>query len=63
VVDVSSPLVTFTCDVMIDEELLHSTSTLHFRKRVQLEQDLGAHGFERVNVREAPTGQEENWSS
>lgn len=54
VTDVSMPLVTFVYDATVDGEVVTSTSTLRFRDRDQIEQDLHAHGFGVVDVREAP---------
>lgn len=54
--DVSLPLVTFrwTYVFAADGQVLTSDSTLRFRERDEVEQDLVAHGFEVREVREAP---------
>ncbi len=54
VTDVRLPLVTFEGTVTIGEEVLHSTSTLRFRERDEIERDLRDHGFTVVDVRDAP---------
>lgn len=53
-VEVSMPLVTFRYEVTVDGDVLTSTSTLRFRERTEIEQDLRTHGFDVVDVREAP---------
>ncbi|MFW6720192.1 class I SAM-dependent methyltransferase [Streptomyces sp. MAR4 CNY-716] len=54
--DVSLPLVTFrwTYVFAADGQVLTSDSTLRFRERDEVEQDLAAHGFEVREVRDAP---------
>lgn len=54
--DVSLPLVTFrwTYVFAADGQVLTSDSTLRFRERDEVEQDLVAHGFEVREVRDAP---------
>jgi SAM-dependent methyltransferase len=55
VVDVSLPLVSFRATyVFPDGETKHSDSTLRFRERDEVEMDLVAHGYEIVEVRDAP---------
>jgi hypothetical protein len=54
-VDVGLPLVSFRATyVFPGGEALHSDSTLRFRERDEVETDLATHGYERVEVREAP---------
>ncbi len=55
-VDVRWPLVTFrwTYVFAADGEVLTSGSTLRFRERQEVEEDLVAHGFEVEEVRDAP---------
>jgi SAM-dependent methyltransferase len=49
------PLVTFTATfVFADGDVLTSESTLRFRERDEVEADLAAHGYELVEVRDAP---------
>ncbi len=48
------PLVTFESTQTLDDETVHSSSTLRFRHRDEVEADLRAHGFEVVDVRDAP---------
>ncbi|MED7924241.1 class I SAM-dependent methyltransferase [Nonomuraea sp. LP-02] len=54
--DVSGPLVTFrgTWVFAADGAVLTSESTLRFREREEVEQDLDAHGYVVEEVREAP---------
>lgn len=55
VTDVSLPLVTFTATfVFPGGETIVSESTLRFREREEIEADLAAHGYELVEVRDAP---------
>jgi len=54
VTEVAPPLVTFEGSTTIDDEVLRSTSTLRFRDRRELEQDLDRCGFEVLDVRDAP---------
>ena len=51
---VDLPLVTFEGSTTIDGEVMRSASTLRFRDREEIEHDLGEHGFEVVDVRDAP---------
>ncbi|MFB6978212.1 class I SAM-dependent methyltransferase [Streptomyces scopuliridis] len=55
-VEVSSPLVTFrwTYGFSADGQVLTSDSTLRFREREEVEQDLIAHGYVVEDVRDAP---------
>ena len=48
------PLVTFESETTIDGEVVRSASTLRFRERHEIERDLDEHGFEIVDVRDAP---------
>lgn len=54
VTEVAVPLVTFEGSTAVGEAVLRSTSTLRFRERDELERDLGRHGFDVVDVRDAP---------
>ena len=54
VTKVALPLVTFESETVVDGEALRSRSTLRFRKREEIERDLAAHGFDVVDVRDAP---------
>lgn len=55
VTDVSLPLVTFSATFAFPGgETLESVSTLRFRERDEFEADLAAHGYELVEVRDAP---------
>lgn len=54
VTDVALPLVTFEGSTAIGEEIMRSTSTLRFRERDEIERDLGRHGFDVLDVRDAP---------
>jgi SAM-dependent methyltransferase len=54
VTEVALPLVTFEGSTAIGEEITRSTSTLRFRERNQLERDLSRHGFNVLDVRDAP---------
>lgn len=51
---VDLPLVAFEGTTTIDGEIMHSSSTLRFRDREEIEHDLREHGFEVVAVRDAP---------
>ncbi|WP_406445317.1 class I SAM-dependent methyltransferase [Streptomyces sp. NBC_00631] len=55
-IDVSRPLVTFrwTYRFAADGQVLTSDSTLRFRRRDEVEQDLDAHGYVVDGVRDAP---------
>ena len=54
VTEVALPLVTFASTTTIGGEVVHSASTLRFRTRREVEEDLDDHGFETVEVRDAP---------
>lgn len=55
VVDVSLPLVRFVATfALADGEALTSESTLRFRERAEVEADLALHGYELLEVRNAP---------
>jgi len=54
VTEVALPLVTFASTTTVSGEVVHSASTLRFRRRREVEEDLDAHGFEIVEVRDAP---------
>lgn len=54
VTTVDLPLVSFEGSTTIDGEVMRSASTLRFRDRDEVEHDLGEHGFEVVDVRDAP---------
>lgn len=54
VTDVALPLVTFESTTTVHGEQVPSRSTLRFREREEVERDLRAHGFEVVDVRDAP---------
>ncbi len=54
VLDVALPLVTFEAMTTVGGETIPSTSTLRFREHAEIERDLDAHGFEVVDVRDAP---------
>jgi SAM-dependent methyltransferase len=51
---VDPPLVTFETTTTIGEDVVPSSSTLRFRRRQEVEDDLVPHGFEVVEVRDAP---------
>lgn len=51
---VAPPLVTFETTTAVGGVIVPSSSTLRFRQRQEVEADLGEHGFEVVDVREAP---------
>jgi hypothetical protein len=46
--------VTFEGSSAVGEEIMRSTSTLRFRERYELERDLSRHGFDVLDVRDAP---------
>jgi hypothetical protein len=48
------PLITFESTTTLDGEVVRSSSTLRFRSRAEVEADLSDHGFEVVDVRDAP---------
>lgn len=54
VTEIAPPLVTFESETVIDGEPLRSVTTLRFREREEIERDLVAHGFDVVEVRDAP---------
>lgn len=54
VTEVALPLVTFESATTIGGEVVPSASTLRFRERHEVERDLDQHGFEVVDVRDAP---------
>jgi SAM-dependent methyltransferase len=54
VTQVALPLVSFESTTTLGGEVFPSSSTLRFRERDEVEADLRAHGFEVVDVREAP---------
>jgi SAM-dependent methyltransferase len=51
---VAPPLVSFESSTEIGGEVVPSSSTLRFRRREELETDLHEHGFQAVDVRDAP---------
>lgn len=53
VTQVALPLVTFTGRTLVGDEIVHSTSTLRFREREEVERDLNDHGLAVVDVRDA----------
>lgn len=54
VTEVALPFVTFEGSTTIGEQIMESTSTLRFRERDELERDLSRHGFNILDVRDAP---------
>jgi SAM-dependent methyltransferase len=54
VTEVALPLVTFESTTTTGGEVVESASTLRFRERDEIERDLDQHGFEVVDVRDAP---------
>jgi ubiquinone/menaquinone biosynthesis C-methylase UbiE len=54
VTEVALPLVTFQTTTTVGGEEVPSSSTLRFRERAEVERDLARHGFEVVEVRDAP---------
>jgi hypothetical protein len=52
--EVALPLVTFEGSMAVGGEVMRSTSTLRFRERDELERDLDRHGFDVLDVRDAP---------
>ena len=54
VTDVMLPLVSFESETVIEGKILRSSSTLRFRDRSEVEQDLADEGFQVVEVRDAP---------
>lgn len=53
VTEVALPLVTFEETIVIDGEVMSSTSTLRFRDRAEIERDLTLRGFTVTDVRDA----------
>lgn len=51
---VALPLVTFESVTVVGGESLASSSTLRFRDRSEIERDLERHGFQVIDVRDAP---------
>lgn len=58
---VALPLVTFEWTLSMPDETLKSLSTLRFRERAEIEDDLRHHGFEVVEVRDAPDRPGKEW--
>jgi len=54
VTEVALPLVTFESETTVGGEVVASASTLRFRERDEVERDLDEHGFDVVEVRDAP---------
>ena len=54
VTDITPPLVTFQAVFVVGDEVLTSRSTLRFRERAEVQGDLSEHGYELVEVRDAP---------
>jgi SAM-dependent methyltransferase len=54
VTEVALPFVTFEGSTATAEQIMRSTSTLRFRVRNELERDLSRHGFNVLDVRDAP---------
>jgi SAM-dependent methyltransferase len=54
VTGVDPPLVTFVTEMIVDGDAVPSTSTLRFRDRAEVERDLADHGFDVIDVRDAP---------
>ena len=52
--EVALPLVSFESETVVGGEVVASASTLRFRERHEVERDLDEHGFEVVDVRDAP---------
>jgi SAM-dependent methyltransferase len=61
VTEVALPLVTFVSETTVGSEVVRSASTLRFRQRHEIERDLGEHGFEIVDVRDAPDRPGKEW--
>ena len=61
VTEVALPLVTFGSTTLLDGEVLKSVSTLHFREYDEIVADLETHGFEIVEVRDAPDRPGKEW--
>jgi len=54
VTEVALPLVTFESETTVGGQVVASASTLRFRERDEVERDLNEHGFDVVEVRDAP---------
>lgn len=54
VTQVALPLVTFEATTTIGGEIVLSSSTVCFREHPEVERDLNEHGFEVVDVHDAP---------
>lgn len=61
VTEVALPLVTFESTLVLAGETLRSVSTLRFRERAEIEDDLPRHGFEVGEVRDAPDRPGKEW--
>ncbi|MFC6703724.1 class I SAM-dependent methyltransferase [Flexivirga alba] len=61
VTEVALPLVTFESTLVLADETLKSVSTLRFREYDEIVADLEAHGFEVVEVRDAPDRPDKEW--
>lgn len=61
ITQVDLPQVTFVAETTVDGVVLSSESTLRFRGRDEIEDDLTTHGFEVVEVREAPDRPGKEW--
>lgn len=61
VTEVALPLLTFEGSIVLADEVLWSASTLRFRERGELERDLARHGFDVVEVRDAPDRPGKEW--
>ncbi|HWC23473.1 MAG TPA: methyltransferase domain-containing protein [Flexivirga sp.] len=61
VTEVALPLVTFESMLTLADETLKSVSTLRFRERAEIEDDLRRHGFEVMDVRDAPDRPGREW--
>ena len=61
VTEVALPLVTFESVTEMEDATLKSASTLRFRSRDEIEADLRRHGFEVVEVRDAPDRPGKEW--
>lgn len=61
VTEVALPLVTFESVTRMDGEAIRSASTLRFREYDEITRDLARHGFEVVEVRDAPDRPGKEW--
>lgn len=61
VIEIDWPHVSFVGRVEVGGETLTSTSTLRFRGRDEVERDLSEHGFDVVEVRDAPDRPGKEW--